>query len=114
MADTVRVLEGPTVDLHNRRLGEQGPPSCKEPRHGGVGPGALVVLLVGALVDVLDLLDEVLWLRVLRQETDADAAGSFVEGNSFPEKCAELSLALCRDANPKLKPDGCSPRVPDR
>ncbi len=52
----------------------------------GVGPGALVVFLVGAFVDILDLLDELLWLRVLRQETDANAAGSFVEGNCFPEK----------------------------
>ncbi len=49
---------GFAVDLHNRRLTEQGPPSCKELGHSGVGPSALVVLLVGVLVDVLDLLDE--------------------------------------------------------
>ena len=90
---------GFAVDLHNRRLSEQGAPSCKELRHGGVGPSALVVFLVSALVDVLDLLDEASWLRVFRQETDANTAGSFVEGNCFPEKGPELSLALRRDAN---------------
>jgi len=77
---------GFAVDLHNRRLSKQGPPSCKELRHGGLGPSALVVLLVAVLIDVLDLLDEAFWLRVPRQETDANAAGSFVEGNCFPEK----------------------------
>ena len=89
---------GFSVDLHNQRLSEQGSPPRKELRHSGVGPSALVVFSVSALVDVLDLLDEAFWFRVLRQETDANAAGSFVEGNGFPEKGVKLGLALCRDA----------------
>ncbi len=74
------------IDLHNWRLSEQGPPARKESRHGGVGPRTLIVLSVGALVDVLDSLNKAFWLRVLRQEMDANTAGSFVEGNCIPEK----------------------------
>ncbi len=105
---------GFAIYLYDRRFSEQGPPSCEELRHGGVGPGALIIGLVGTLVDVLDLLNEAVWLRVVQQETDANTAGSFVEGNCFQEKYAELGLTLCRDAYAKVKADGSLPRVRDR